>query len=423
MVKLAAAGLVLCLLFELAAPGLTEATVVTTDQGVFVLTSSGVSKVASQTAKVASGVRVLQTLGLLSGYASLAFALYEIGTNIWDWYTSTYSTTGALGTVSAPQTGTGIVQGWGVRWNNANASLATRRVSGTCTGYANVDNSVSWSTVTGGYVLVTEPCTGGGMMVDYYVYTATTTYGSVVGDRPLGTVPPGDRTAVRNAANAYQHQLIAQTFVTPGGTTVTWPSTDPRASVQEQMAATIGVLDSGMGMTQGVDETMITDTPTLGQSVPGPVGQAWSPYTGGGLSPTDSQNLSRTASASETAASAESAGTQTLDQDLKDVDNDLKATPSTAAPVVCPECVRADKWADNWNLIKTAALAAPIFGLINNLVINPTGTVLKSQDAVTSQWGTLHFDLTPWGVDTWIAVLRYVVLFSAMVSAYFIIFG
>jgi len=98
-------------------------------------------------------------------------------------------------------------------------------------------------------------------------------------------------------------------------------------------------------------------------------------------------------------------------------------SPSTAPAVVCPVCTRADKWADAWEALRVAGMAAPVFGLINRIVINPTGTIEHVRTVHTTNFGTLRFDLSAWGIDTYIGVVRYVVIFAALMAGYFVIFG
>lgn len=99
-----------------------------------------------------------------------------------------------------------------------------------------------------------------------------------------------------------------------------------------------------------------------------------------------------------------------------------EAAASEAPSVECPECTREDKWAEAWETLRAAGMAAPVFGLINRIVINPTGTIERVR-SVNTRYGALRFDLSAWGIDTYIGVVRYVVIFVALLAGYFVIFG
>jgi hypothetical protein len=68
-------------------------------------------------------------------------------------------------------------------------------------------------------------------------------------------------------------------------------------------------------------------------------------------------------------------------------------------------------------------MGAPVFGLINRIVLNPVGTIERVRTVSTSNFGVLSFDLNAWGIDTYIGVVRYVVIFVALMAGYFVIFG
>jgi hypothetical protein len=99
------------------------------------------------------------------------------------------------------------------------------------------------------------------------------------------------------------------------------------------------------------------------------------------------------------------------------------AAAAEAPEVSCPECERTDQWEDVWSAMREAGMAAPVFGLINRIVINPTGTIERVQTVSTASFGTVTFNLNQWGIDTYIGVVRYVVIFAALMAAYFVIFG
>lgn len=99
------------------------------------------------------------------------------------------------------------------------------------------------------------------------------------------------------------------------------------------------------------------------------------------------------------------------------------AAAAAPADVVCPECVREDKWSQAWETLRSAGQAAPVFGLINRIVINPVGTIERVRTVNTSNFGALTFNLNQWGIDTYIGVVRYVVIFAALIAGYFVIFG
>ena len=121
-----------------------------------------------------------------------------------------------------------------------------------------------------------------------------------------------------------------------------------------------------------------------------------------------------------TTAAVESAAAADV---ARDTAAQTEAAARPAPAVVCPVCVRADKWAESWDALRAAGMGAPVFGLINRIVLNPVGTIERVRTVTTSNFGVLSFDLNAWGIDTYIGVVRYVVIFVALMAGYFVIFG
>lgn len=383
----------------------SHATVVDTDTGRFVLTPSGVAKVEAAFGKVSRGLAVMQALGKLVGPVAVGFALFEIGSTIWDWWHRDYNPgvsgvmlnapAGVWG-VQSPSGGAYQGTAWIYRgpgcfspdgwfWTNGFGITPGVLVGAQLLGVTVVDYSsgacqevhVRWTVIdlpTGnvgnvgsvGSTASTQPQTREGTIAAIDAAIAELTAGGAALNPVVGSAMPATANGVATAIDALQQARQ--------------------------------VLSDGVQLMPGTDVTPGTNHGTSPGTAPAPVP---SPGQGGSSGP----NMTAT------------------NTKLDEIKDKLTATPSLAPPVVCTACTRAEKWGEWWDTLRAAGQAAPVFGLLNNLVINPTGSVLRTNSAGTSRWGTLVFDLTPWGINTWIGVLRYCVLFTAMIGAYFVIFG
>lgn len=107
--RVVAAVLIVSVFFAPAFAYATAATGTVTDRNVFTLTSAGAAKVLAAETKVAQAVRIMGSLGRLSGYVGVALVAVDIAQNTWDWWNQNYDA--GLGTGSNV---TDAVGSWGV---------------------------------------------------------------------------------------------------------------------------------------------------------------------------------------------------------------------------------------------------------------------------------------------------------------------
>jgi hypothetical protein len=402
VVKLVAVLLVVVMLVRV--PVVAYATVVDTDTGRFVLTSSGVAKVEAAFGKVSRGLAVMEALGKLVGPVAVGFALFEIGSTIWDWWHRDYNP-GVSGVLLDAPAGVWGVQSPGGSVYQAVAWIYRGPGCSQPDGWVWTNNfGGSPGVLSGGQLLgvTTQDISSGSCKSVNVIWTVAQTVA------PAGTVGTVGSTAstqpqTREATIAAIDSAIAE--LTAAGTATNpvlggvMPATSSGlANAIDALQQARQVLSDGVQLMPGTDVSPGVNHSTSPGTAPAPV-----PSSGSGGSTQPDMTATNTK--------------------LDEIKGQLTATPSSAPATVCPECTRSEKWGEWWDTLRAAGQAAPIFMLLNNLVINPSGSVLRTNSAGTSRWGTLVFDLTPWGIDTWIGVLRYCVLFSAMLGAYFVIFG
>lgn len=97
--------------------------------------------------------------------------------------------------------------------------------------------------------------------------------------------------------------------------------------------------------------------------------------------------------------------------------------PLTSAQ--CGDCVRKKTFSDVWSAVSAASQNAPILGLLNKLVLSPSGGTPYSRQATisVSGFGAHTVDLDTWGLDMFVALFRWFVLAGAFIAAYFVIFS
>lgn len=101
--------------------------------------------------------------------------------------------------------------------------------------------------------------------------------------------------------------------------------------------------------------------------------------------------------------------------------------PVQAPPIsdgTCQDCVRKKTFQQVWANISTAASNAPLLSFLNKLVINPSaGQKTTTAIVSASGFGSHTVDLNAWGLDTFVGIIRFIIIGGAFVAAYYIIFS
>ena len=486
-------------------PPLAAATVATgavTGRGVFNLTTSGASKVASAEVTIAKAVRVLGLLGRYAGYAGLAFALYDIAANTWDWWNQEYNL-GAAAPVAPGEGSAGVAPvGAGTGWINGpfhcadgfsgaadpipagvmvtgitshSSASSFGGAHGTCSWY-----DINWIELSSLPTASVSAAPGGPTnraefvaQVDGAIADLTAAANGVISGVtvPMGQTFDATVALLRDARALVSNGLsltssdytqgsnfpVGSTSLPgndvpaaiPGGAeTTTAPTQSPPAADSSVVVAAVSsasaaisaaVAASGAAVVSAVNAVaaavaaaaVATYTPivaavTASQAAVVSAVQAIAAPIVTAINEAKTDIVSAVSSAP---AGGGSAGTTTAVESLAAQETARNAAAESAAAaaapadVICPECVREDKWSEAWGTLAAAGQAAPVFGLINRIVINPVGTIERVRTVNTANFGALTFNLNQWGIDTYIGVIRYVVIFVALIAGYFVIFG
>lgn len=434
-----------------------------TDRGVFRLTASGAAKIALAESKIATAVRLLGMLGRVSSAVTVGFAAYEITSGLWDWWSRTYNQ-GAAGDLTMGAMTKGVQAGVGV-----GDCFAWRRQT-----YNGVETFYDLhSSCPSGVVFVGQTYSSS-MYNDIFVQELMFHFINS-SDLPLSPISDAvagaagreaflsllDSATAALQANSPEDVALASTFTSGSA----YDGSEGVAGALAALAAARGVVSSGVGM--GSDDVAVVNVGASVGALPGAI-----PGTGEGAEAGNSSLAAAIGAAIAAAAAAAASGYSSVVSAVQAVAAPIVAaisasqaavvsavqsvvtaitgvqtatesvgakvdalgvkidalaapavTPSQAPAVTCPACTRQDRWADAWSALSTAGQAAPVFGLINRIVINPTGTIQRVRAVSTANFGVLTFDLSAWGIDTYIGVVRYVVIFVALMAGYFVIFG
>jgi len=413
MVKKIVASLLIVSLMVVGWPHEARATHTITDLGTITVTSTGTGLVKLTTAveRVRLGAQLMHFAGRWVGPVSIAFAVADVALNVWDWYRHTFN----AGTTPAAVSGGSW--SWGVAGTQSifAYTVYTDAFYTQCGGGSvprlvwNVDPAgINWSKVVGGKTVDWNcgfPSVRGGELVYLYIQAANaTTTVAYTGANDLS------REQAITDLVSYRDALLAGDpipnnvvdLVTGAG----YPNTvgDPRARAVQTLNDAIDVIDRGVGLQPG--DGLTTTGPGQGGSAPAPVGN-----TGTGTG-TGTGTLSPLA----TGGTDLTATNQKLDTMIN--------TPAQQAPTfACPVCTRTTEWSTLMGSLQSAASGAPIFGLIARLSWPGSGTVQRQWTLGSWRGGTLSVDLSYSGIDTAITVVRFVVIGSAIIAAYMIIFG
>jgi len=492
-------------------PPLVFATVATgavTGREVWELTASGASKVAAAELTIANATRVLGLLGRYAGYVGLAFALYDMAANTWDWWHQDYDAgtvapvapgEGSAGVVPVG-TGTGSANGpWlcadgfsgaageiplgvivtGITAHSSSASFGGAH--GMCSWY-----DINWISTSSLPAASLSAASSGPTnrlpfieQLDGAIADLTNTANGVISGVtvPMGQSFDGTVALLRDARNLVSTGLsLTPSDYTLGGnsaagsaslpgngipasvpggveTTVAPTQTPPivdNSGVVSAVSSAAGVISSAIAASQSAVVSAVQATTaaiaasqaavvSAVQAVAAPIVAA----VAASQSAVVSAVQATTASISATQAAVVSAVqaipaaiSAALHPDLSAIKESVDAVvagqtsnppdatlPINADAVVCPVCSREDQWGTAWSSLRDAGMAAPVFGLINRIVLNPVGTIERVRTVSTNNFGVLSFDLNVWGIDTYIGVVRYVVIFVALMAGYFVIFG
>lgn len=381
-------------------------------RGVWTLTSGGgggLEVLQNRVATISRGVSILSMFGRIFTAVTVGLAVLEVASMFWDWYQVTFTPTGT----ASPFPGGTTVSSWGNLSGSGVYMGGWFPSSCTSTSYA---WSSSGNTIGSAFTVV-----GGKVAADY------SSCGNQVGMSPT-----------------YQLWLYAATSSAPGGDSVGTSTSTPAspvagpgdrdALVQEMTQLRDDLknglaLPSGQGITSNQGTTsLINDLNKAIDALTHPVSVTGSQVTAGPNhsvgDPTIPGNSVPTSTGTGTGSST-SVDLAPTNQKLDDISTKLDATPSTATAVACPSCARIDKWSEFWNTLKTAAMGAPVFGLISKLVINPTGgeSVCAVRTITTQHMGTLTVDPSSFSCSTLVAVFRFAILGTCVIVAYMILFG
>jgi len=493
-------------------PPLVSATVATgavTGRNVWELTASGAAKVAAAERTIANATRVLGLLGRYAGYVGLAFALYDMAANTWDWWHQDYDAgtvapvapgEGSAGVVPVG-TGTGSANGpWlcadgfsgaageiplgvivtGITAHSSSASFGGAH--GMCSWY-----DINWISTSSLPAASLSAASSGPTnrlpfieQLDGAIADLTNTANGVISGVtvPMGQSFDGTVALLRDARNLVSTGLsLTPSDYTLGGnsaagsaslpgngipasvpggveTTVAPTQTPPivdNSGVVSAVNSAAGVISSAISASQAAVVSAVQSVVSVVEAIPAAISAAAvATYTPIVAAVTASQaavvsavqaiaapivtaiNEAKTAivsAVSSAPAGGGSAGTTTAVESLaaqqtaRNAAAESAAAAAAPADVICPECVREDKWSEAWGTLAAAGQAAPVFGLINRIVINPVGTIERVRTVNTANFGALTFNLNQWGIDTYIGVIRYVVIFVALIAGYFVIFG
>lgn len=101
--------------------------------------------------------------------------------------------------------------------------------------------------------------------------------------------------------------------------------------------------------------------------------------------------------------------------------------PKNAPPIsdgTCSDCVRTKTFSQVWQSISASASNAPLLSFLNKLVINPAaGQKVTTVSVSASGFGSHTVDLNAWGLETFVGIIRFVLVGGAFVAAYYIIFS
>lgn len=470
--RFVAALLVLTLVLGLVLPPSAQATV-GTDQAVFNLTSSGVAKLALAESQVATAVSILGMLGRISSVVSVGFVAYEVTTGFWDWWnrdynqgTTTFSpavgegawgiNTGAnkfrilsvspegVGYPYSPSFAGKVQVGQEWEWNGLWRDLYVYWIYGspflTAASGSNVSgpsNRVEWlaelDQAIQALTVADRPVTVNGLEVASQGQQASLIAGLQAGRDVISNgvaLVPSDYVGSPGVAGdpataGAQPGAIPSPTESPTAVDVSGAVAAASAAVAAAIAASQAAVVSAVSAVSSAIAASQAAVVSAVQAVAAPIVEAIA------------ASQAAVVSAVNAVTAAVSGVTSHVD-DVKIAVDGVKASvdaltaqeaaPDTTAPalapaVTCPACVRDDKWSDAWMTLRDAGQAAPVFGLINRIVINPSGTIQRIRTVNTANFGALTFDLSAWGIDTYIGVVRYVVIFVALMAGYFVIFG
>lgn len=456
------------------------------ERQVFDLTASGLAKIAVAESTIATAVSILKILGRVSTALSVGFVAYEVTTGFWDWWNKSYNTgttnfpattgSGSWGvtngvyryrTYSVSPAGVGypyypnfagqtiIGQAW--EWNStwrdqytyylpaANAGLIATSSSGVASvaggnrasALAELDGALSALTVGG------QPSTQNGLSVP-----SSNQSGMVAGlqaarnlisnglaldaadyvgspgaaGNPATEAKPG--AVPSSAENPPASGDVDLSGVTSAVSAASAAITSAISASQSAVVSAVNAVAAAVAASAVAIYTPIVAAVTASQAAVVSAVQAIAAPIVAAINADQAAVVGaiNAIPGGETGVKAAVDSLAAADV-ARDQAAETAAAASQAPAVVCPVCVRDDKWSEAWGTLSAAGQAAPVFGLINRIIINPTGTIERVQTVTTSNFGVLTFNLNLWGIDTYIGVIRYVVIFVALMAGYFVIFG
>ena len=370
------------------------------------MTASGSSKIASAGAKVGLGIvagRVILGMTVAGGVLSVALTAWDAYNRLKDGAKANLNMS-AIGVSTNTLSDTSSSTGWGIEttiyeWKQTHTTCSGN-VSGTEVAYTPTPSQY----IVGQKVIKTfSPASGrlncdtngdgiGDISVDYYRFDYLTFYSPIpqpsasYQEQPLGTSAQTEASNTQVAISLLTEALnrldASQTKVAsllePGIDSQLKDSTATRQALQNAL----DVLTNGVPVQKGTDYIVADEK----KAVPVPDGQG--PGEGSQSPP---------------------------------------EPPKSAPPIsdgTCSDCVRKKTFAQVWQSISSSASNAPLLSFLNKLVINPAaGQKVTTVNVSASGFGSHTVDLNAWGLETFVAIIRFVLVGGAFVAAYYIIFS
>lgn len=437
--------------------------------------STGAAAVGAAEATVAKSIRLLGALGRVSGYVGLAFVVYDIASNTWDWWNQEYdsgaagvqsTTAGSWGLTAGDNVGLGVYGQSGYGYVLCGAASPWPGVKQWWLGY-----EPSWASVMSVGAIVTPQGSYDCQNVALQLLAAPTVSGgglpatgasgrddvlssidAVIGEITAGTFEASNGSGAGQTAGTQEmrdtlqaaRDIISNGVALPSGGTT---SVDPGASVgampgavpssgettsgdsSAATAAAIGAVASAVAAAQAAIVAAVSAVESAVASIPGAISVAQSAVVSAVQSATVSISAAITASQAAVVAAVDAVTARLIgvESAVDAVEADLEEMKNTAASdspaFTCTSCTRTESWGTLMQSWQASAAAAPIFGLIARLAWPGAGTVQRQWPVGSWRGHEMTINLDEGGIGTVITVVRFVVIGGAVIVAYMIIFA